>query len=332
MRRVAGLAGSVTSSAAVPPVVSAEPDSRRGLGYGAAAYLLWGTFPAFFPLLKPAGAVEILAHRVIWTLAVVVVVGALAGRRRFDEPRSLGRRRTWLLALAGGFVAVNWGTYIWGVNHQHVVETSLGYFINPLVTVLFGVFLLGERLRPVQWVAVGTGGVAVLVLTVDYGRPPWIALVLALSFGSYGLIKKTVGAGAVASLTVETTALAVPALAYLGWLTAVGRSTFTTGSVGHTALLLSTGPVTAVPLLLFGAAARRLPLSVLGLLQYLAPVLQFLFGVLLFHEPMPPARLAGFALVWLALATLTVEGLRHQRRVGSGGTRRQRWSRSRSLV
>jgi chloramphenicol-sensitive protein RarD len=154
----------------------------------------------------------------------------------------------------------------------------------------------------------------VLVLTVDYGRPPWIALILAFSFGSYGLIKKTVGAGAVQSLTVETAALAVPALAYLGWLTAAGQATFGHGPVGHTLLLACTGPITAVPLLLFGVAATRLPLSMLGLLQYLAPVLQFLFGVLLFHEPTPPARLAGFTLVWVALALLTAESLRHQRR------------------
>jgi chloramphenicol-sensitive protein RarD len=288
-----------------------EQATRRGLAYGGGAYLLWGLFPAYFPLLKPSGSAEILAHRGVWSL--LVVGGILAAQRQFGSLRALGRRRIALLALAGCFVAVNWGVYIWGVNHAHVVETSLGYFINPLVSVLFGVSLLGERLRRGQWIAVGIGIFAVLVLTVDYGRPPWIALVLAFAFGSYGLIKKTVNAGAVVSLTVETATLAVPALVYLGWLTAAGRSTFGV-SVGHTLLLLATGPVTAAPLLLFGAAARRLPLSTLGLLQYLAPVLQFLFGVLIFHEPMPPARLAGFALVWLALATLTAESLRNQRR------------------
>jgi chloramphenicol-sensitive protein RarD len=289
-----------------------EPVSRRGLAYGAGAYLLWGVFPAYFPLLKPAGAVEILAHRVLWSL--VVVLGILAVQGQLGSLRRLGGRRLALLALAGGFIAANWGTYIWGVNHEHVVETSLGYFINPIVTVLFGVFLLGERLRRGQWIAVGIGAFAVLVLAVDYGRPPWIALVLAFSFGSYGLIKKTVGAGAVQSLAVETAALAVPALAYLGWLFAAGQATFGHASAGNTLLLLSTGPVTAVPLLLFGASARRLPLSVLGLLQYLAPVLQFLFGVLIFDEPMPAARLAGFGLVWLALGLLTAESLRNQRR------------------
>lgn len=295
------------------PIGPAGAAGRTGLTAGVGAYLLWGLFPAFFPLLKPAGAVEILAHRVLWSL--LVVAGVLAVSGRLGSLRGLGRRRLLLLALAGGLIGVNWATFIWGVNHGHVVETSLGYFINPLVTVLFGVLLLGERLRRWQWIALGMAAVAVVVLTVDYGRPPWIALTLAFSFGSYGLIKKTVGIGAVQSLTVETAALAVPALAYLVWLGAAGQATFGSGAVGHSLLLASTGPVTAVPLLLFGMAATRLPLSVLGLVQYLAPVLQFLFGVLLFHEAMPAARLAGFALVWLALAMLTGESLRHQRRV-----------------
>ena len=290
----------------------AEATNRRGLAYGAGAYLLWGLFPLFWPLLEPAGAVEILAHRIVWSL--VVVGGVLLVRRRLAGIAAIGRRRLALLAAAGVVIGLNWAFYIWGVNNGHVVETSLGYFVNPLVTVLLGVFVLGERLRRGQWAAVAVGAVAVAVLTVDYGRPPWIALVLAFSFGTYGLIKKSVGAGAMESVTVETATLALPAVAYLTWLTAAGQSHFGQVSAGHTLLLLATGPVTAVPLLFFGAAARRLPLTVLGLLQYLAPVLQFLFGVLLFHEPMPPARLAGFALVWLALVALTAESLRHQRR------------------
>jgi chloramphenicol-sensitive protein RarD len=286
--------------------------SRHGLLAGAAAYLLWGAFPGFFPLLKPAGALEILAHRVVWSL--LVVLGILAVRGQLRSLRALTRRQLLLLSLAGGFIAANWGTYIWGVNHSHVLETSLGYFITPLVSVLFGVLLLGERLRRAQWLAVGIGALAVVVLAVDYGRPPWIALVLAFSFGSYGLIKKTAGVGAVPSLAVETAALTVPALAYLGWLNTAGHATFGHHSAGNTLLMLTLGPVTTVPLLLFGASARRLPLSVLGLLQYLAPILQFLYGVLISHEPMPAARLAGFGLVWLALVGLTVESLRHQRR------------------
>jgi chloramphenicol-sensitive protein RarD len=285
---------------------------RRALAYGAGAYLLWGLFPVYWPLLAPAGAAEILAHRIVWTL--VLVAGLLVARRRWAWVRGLGARGVVLLAVAAVLISVNWLTFIWGVVNGHVVETSLGYFVTPLVSVLLGVLVLGERLRRTQWVALGLGGVAVLVLAADYGRPPWIALVLAFSFGSYGLIKKKIGVGAVESLAGETVVLALPALAYVGWLVARGGSTFGAEGAGHALLLVLAGPVTAVPLLLFGAAARRLPLSVLGLLQYLAPVLQFAFGVLLFHEPMPPARLAGFALVWAALVLLTADGLRHAHR------------------
>jgi chloramphenicol-sensitive protein RarD len=265
--------------------------------------------------------VEIPAHRIAWS--VVFVAALLAIRGRWSWLGGLGARRAGLLTVAAAVVSVNWLGYIWGVSNGHVVETSLGYFINPLVTVLLGVLLLGERLRGAQWAALGLGAAAVVVLAVDYGRPPWLALLLAFSFACYGFIKKKVGIGAVESLGVETAVLALPALAYLAWLVAAGRSTFGTEGVGHTLLLVLAGPVTAVPLLLFGAAARRLPLSVLGLLQYLAPVLQFGFGVLLFHEPMPPARLAGFALVWAALVLITVEGLhdaRRSRRVAQTGS------------
>jgi chloramphenicol-sensitive protein RarD len=301
-----------TGAATVSPPRAADTPSPRGLVYGAGAYFLWGLFPVYWPLLEPASAVEVLAHRVVWSLLFVGVV--LAIQRQWAWIRTLGRRRLALLTVAAVVIAVNWGTYIYGVTNEHVVETSLGYFINPLVTVLLGVLVLGERLRRVQWAALGIASTAVIVLTADYGRPPWIALILAFSFGTYGLIKKSVGIGAVQSLTVETAVLFVPALAYLGWLMAAGESTFGQVSAGHALLLAGTGPVTAIPLLLFGAAARRLPLTVLGLLQYLAPVLQFLFGVLLFHEPMPPARLVGFALVWTALVILTVESVRHRRR------------------
>lgn len=289
-----------------------DGEARAGLGYGIAAYFLWGLFPVYWPLLRPSGAVEILSHRVVWSLALVGVLVAV--QRRPGRLRALGARRTGLLALAACVIAANWGVYIWGVNNGHVVETSLGYFVNPLVTVVLGVFVLHERLRRGQWLAIGVGAVAVLVLAVDYGRPPWIALWLACSFGTYGLIKKAVGAGAVESLTVETGVLAVPALVYLGVLAGRGQSTFEHGSVGHALLLVLAGPVTAVPLLLFASAARRLPLTTVGLLQYLAPVLQFMFGVLVFHESMPAPRLGGFALVWVALVMLSVDGLRHQRR------------------
>jgi chloramphenicol-sensitive protein RarD len=274
---------------------------------GAAAYLLWGLFPLFWPLLEPAAPIEILAHRITWSLVFLVAVLAIAGGFRFV--RRLGRRRILMLSLAAALVTVNWGTFIYAVNSDHVVETSLGYFINPLVTVALAVAVLGERLRPRQRVAVAIAAVGVTVLTIDYGRPPWIALTLACSFGLYGLVKKRVGVDGTQSLFVETAVLAPVALAYLLWLGADGTGTFTTEGAGHVALLATGGVVTAIPLMLFGAAAIRIPLATLGLLQYIAPVMQFLIGVLIYSEPMPATRLAGFGLVWLALCVFTFDAI-----------------------
>ncbi|MCH0568648.1 EamA family transporter RarD [Streptomyces sp. MUM 136J] len=296
------------------PVGTSKGERHIGLLNGFAAYGMWGLVPLFWPLLKPAGAVEILAHRMVWSLVAVAV--ALAFVRRWAWAGELLRqpRRLGLVAIAATVITVNWGVYIWAVNAGHVVEASLGYFINPLVTIAMGVLILKERLRPVQWVAVGVAAGAVAVLTVAYGRPPWISLCLAFSFATYGLVKKKVNLGGVESLAAETAIQFLPALAYLLWLTTHGRSTFTTGGAGHAALLASTGVVTALPLVCFGAAAIRVPLSTLGLLQYLAPVFQFLLGVLYFGEEMPPERWAGFALVWLALVLLTADAWRASRR------------------
>ncbi|GAB2685312.1 EamA family transporter RarD [Thalassiella azotivora] len=298
--------------------VDAYPERRRGTLLGASAYLMWGVFPLFFPLLAPAGAVEILAHRVVWSFLVCAVV--LAVLRSWREVTAAFRSgpNLGLLTLGAVLIAVNWGVYIYGVNSGQVVETSLGYFINPIVTVVLGVAVLRERLRPAQWVAVGVGTVAVVVLAVDYGRPPWIALALAFSFGFYGFVKNRVGrgVGAVASLSVETAVLTPLALAFLVWLEATGRGTFTTGAGttwAHPLLMATTGLVTAVPLLCFAAAARRVPLSTIGMLQYLAPVLQFSIGVLVVGEDMPASRWAGFALVWVALVVLTSDGVRTAR-------------------
>jgi chloramphenicol-sensitive protein RarD len=292
--------------------LGAVSEARRGVAYGVAAYGLWGLFPLYWPLLKPAGALEILAHRMVWSLAVVLAI--LAATRNWIWFRALTRRRLALLTVAALLITGNWGTYIWAVNNAHVVETSLGYFINPLVSVALGVLVLGERLRPLQWVAIGIGAAAVLALAVDYGRPPWIALVLAVSFGFYGLVKKMAGVGAVEALSVETGVMFVPALAFLLVLQASGDATFGAAGGLHAALLAGAGVVTAIPLLCFGAAANRVPLSTIGLLQYLAPVLQFLIGVLVMGEAMPASRLAGFALVWLALVLLSYDGLRTHRR------------------
>jgi chloramphenicol-sensitive protein RarD len=283
---------------------------RLGYLYGLGAYLIWGFFPIYLKLLRPAGPVEILAHRIVWSVVFVALL--LAALRNVGFLRALARRPRALAGIgaAAVLIAVNWGTYIYGVNSDRVVETALGYFINPLVSVLLGVFVLRERLRPAQWAALGVGALAVAVLTVDYGRLPYLALTLAVSFAGYGLVKKRLGLPAAEGLFVESAVLALPALAYLGWLARRGDSTFGHVSAGHTALLVLAGAVTAIPLLLFAGAANRLPLSAVGMLQYLAPILQLGCGVLIFHEPMPPARLAGFALVWLALIVFTVDALR----------------------
>ncbi|MGW7419810.1 EamA family transporter RarD [Streptomyces sp. NPDC054813] len=285
-------------------------ERRAGLVNGFAAYGMWGLVPLFWPLLKPAGSLEILAHRMAWSLVFVAV--ALAFVRRWAWAGELLRqpRRLALVAVAAAVITVNWGVYIWAVNAGHVVEASLGYFINPLVTIAMGVLLLKERLRPAQWTAVGVGFAAVVVLTVGYGQPPWISLVLAFSFATYGLVKKKVNLGGIESLAAETAIQFLPALGYLLWLAGHGESSFVNDGPGHAALLASTGIVTALPLVCFGAAAIRVPLSTLGLLQYLAPVFQFLLGILYFHEAMPAERWAGFALVWVALALLSWDALR----------------------
>jgi chloramphenicol-sensitive protein RarD len=293
-------------------VTPAEPDERKGLLYGASAYVLWGAFPLYFPLCEPAGTIEILALRMIWSLAVMaLLLRATAG---FSGVRAVvaDRRKFALLAAAATFITFNWGTYIYGVNTHHVVETSLGYFINPLFTIVLGVVVLGERLRAAQWVAVGIGAAAVLIIAIDYGRPPWIALVLAFSFGMYGFCKKRADVGAVDSLTVETGVQLVPALIAIAVIGAQGNLVF--GTRPDTSLwLVGLGVITVIPLLFFAASTRRLPLSILGLLQYLAPVLQFAVGVGIRHESLPAAEFVGFCLVWLALIVLTVDGLRNQR-------------------
>jgi chloramphenicol-sensitive protein RarD len=285
---------------------------RAGFLNGVAAYVMWGLVPLFWPLLKPSGAMEILAHRMVWSLGVVAIT--LLVMRRWAWIGELVRqpKRVGLIAVAAAVISVNWGGYIWAVNNGRVVEASLGYFINPLVTIAMGVLLLGERLRPAQWAAVAPGTAAVLVLAIGYGQPPWISLMLAFSFATYGLVKKKVNLGGVESLAAETAIQFLPALAYLLFLGANGDATF--GTPAHGALLAATGLITAIPLVCFGAAAIRVPLSTLGLLQYLAPVFQFGLGILYFHEAMPPERWAGFGLVWLALAVLTWDALHNAHR------------------
>ena len=287
-----------------------ESEQRLGIVYGLAAYLIWGLFPLFFPLLEPAAPAEILAHRIVWSL--IAVVGVLLVGRNLGALRALfrDRRRAGLLTAAAILIALNWGIFIYAVNSHHVIESSLGYFITPLVSAAFGVFVFGERMRPWQTGALALGACAVVVLTLDYGRLPWIALSLALSFGTYGLVKKLAGVGAAESLAFETLVLIVPAAVYLVVLGASGEGSFAHVSAGHTLLLMASGPVTALPLLLFAGAVTRVPLSLVGMLQYITPVMQLLVGLLLAGESMPATRWVGFGLVWVALAVLSADGMR----------------------
>jgi chloramphenicol-sensitive protein RarD len=291
-------------------------EGRRGAGFGFSAYLLWGIFPLYFRLLDRAGAFEILLHRVLWSLVFCLIL--IAATSAWAEIRAVlaSGRQLLILGTAAVAIAVNWGVYIYAVNSGQVIEASLGYFINPLVTVALGVLVLRERLRPLQWIAVGVSVLAVAVLTVDYGHPPYLALTLACSFGSYGLLKNRIGArvGAVAGLTTETLVLAPLAAVALIVMAANGNSSFAENPPWQGLLLASTGLITVIPLLLFASAARRVPLTTMGLLQYLTPVLQLLCGVLLLGEQMAASRWAGFGLVWLALVLLTVDSLRTARR------------------
>jgi chloramphenicol-sensitive protein RarD len=291
--------------------------ATRGLTYGVLAYGSWGLLPLYWPLLEPASPLEILAFRILCSVISIAIF--LAVRRQLRDVRRMDRATLLRLGLAGLTIAANWGVYIWAVNSKHVIETSLGYFMNPLITIALGVVILRERLRGAQWVAVALGAVAVVALSIDYGHPPWLALFLACSFAAYGFIKNSIRAGAAEGVLVEAAATAIPAAVVLAVLANAGTATWVghDATAAHLLLLATAGPVTVIPLLFFAGAAKRLPLSSMGLLQYLAPVLQFVIGVLALREPLPPARLGGFALVWTALLILTVDAFRHRRAVSS---------------
>lgn len=300
----------------LPRRSAADGPSEVGLGTaaGVAAYALWGLFPLVFHQLRSVSASEILLHRVVWSFVVVCLLLLWRRERQwYDAVRATpnGLRN---LAAAAALIATNWLVYIWAVNNDHVIEAALGYYINPLITVALGVWVLGEHLRRAQRVALGFGAAAVAVMAVAYGRVPWIALVLACSFAGYGFLKKAVSVGAITSLAVETAVLLPAALGGMAVLQVNGDAAFLDGTVGRDALLVSLGVVTAVPLLLFGTAASRIPLSLLGLLQYLTPTLQLLCGLFVFHEPMPAERVIGFVLVWVALLLLATDALRTSRR------------------
>jgi chloramphenicol-sensitive protein RarD len=289
-----------------------QSELAKGTAAGAVVYLLWGSVVLYWPKLQPAGAVEILSHRVIWSLVTLLVLVGLY--RRFSSFFSILRNRRSLLLLTSAsiLIAINWGLFIWSSINSHVLDSSLGYFVTPLLNVLLGVVFFKEKLRRLQWFAICLAAFALLVMSVALGNPPVLAFSIGLSFGLYGYIKKLADLEALESLTVETIMLTPLAVGFLGWLTINNQSTFVTEGLAHSIWLISSGVVTALPLLLFGYAAIRIPLSRLGMLQYLSPTIQFLIGLFIFQENMPPERLLGFSLIWLALGVLTFDALRQR--------------------
>jgi len=276
---------------------------RIGLILGVLAYLSWGLFPLYWPLLEPANSIEIVSHRAVWTFVFCIALLLYTGKLKSTFSLLRDRRIFLRLILSTILVSVNWLVYIWGVNHGHVVECALGYYINPLIIIAFGIFLLKERMRKLQWVSVSIATVGVIVLAVDYGRPPWIAIALATSWGSYGLVKKQLGLGALEGIAIETSLSLIPYGGYLIWLGHKG-----TGQFGHhfglTVLLIMAGVVTAIPLLMFNGSTNRLKFTIIGLLQYITPSVQFIIGVAVRHEAMTVERWIGFLIVWVALITL----------------------------
>jgi chloramphenicol-sensitive protein RarD len=292
-----------------------ESPSRSGILYAIGAYVMWGFLPAYFLLLHPSGPFEIVAVRIFFSLIFCVLL--ITVTRAWPAFAAIVRqpRLLFTMGLAGVLIYVNWQTYVIGATSGQVVETALGYFINPIVTILLGVVLLKERLRIVQWVALGISVVAVGVLTVGFGSVPWIALILAFSFGLYGFVKKRVGGSvdAVSGLTLETLWLLPVAVVQAVVIATTSGLAFGSAGVPHAVLMVGAGVITAVPLLLFASAAKRLPLVYMGFIQYVAPILQFVFGVVVMGEPMPLERWLGFGLVWLALIVLTVDMIRTTR-------------------
>ena len=288
--------------------------NKLGLLFGVSAYSLWGAFPLYWPLLEPANPLEIVSHRAVWTLVFCFIV--LAATKALKTTLVTLKRPTVAikLFLTSLLISINWLVYIWATNNEHVVEASLGYYINPLIIIGFGVIFLKEKMRPLQWAAVSIATLGVLVLTFDYGRLPWIALALAVSWGSYGLIKKQLGLGALEGLAIETFISSFFYLAYLVYIGNQGTGQFGQ-SWGLTVLLISAGAVTAIPLLLFNGSTNRLPFTTIGLLQYITPTLQFSIGVWVLNEDMPTARWIGFLIIWAALVTLAIDLIRSSRTV-----------------
>jgi len=295
------------------PTLSASQRNvaRDGFIFGAAAYIIWGIVPIYWPHLQPASPLEILAHRVIWSLLFLAVLS----RNKFAQIKAIlrNRRSLILLSIASALISINWGLFIWASVTKHLLDSSLGYFITPLLSVGLGVVFFKERLRKVQWLAIAIAASAVVYLTISVGAPPWLALSLAGSFGIYGYVKKLANVPAIESLTIETLILSPIALSYLLWLEFTHKGTFGHHGLSHTLWLATSGIVTAVPLMLFSAAAIRIALSTLGMLQYLGPTLQCIIGIAVFHEQMPESRFIGFAITWVAIAILSWDALKNRR-------------------
>ncbi len=289
---------------------------KLGLLYGVGAYVLWGLFPLYWPLLQPATSLEIVSHRAVWTMVFCIVVLAVTHALKstlatFKRPKVAARLFTTTI-----LISINWLVYVWATNNGHVVEASLGYYINPLIIIAFGVILLKEKMRGLQWVAVSIATVGVVILTVDYGRLPWVALALALTWGTYGLVKKQLGLGALEGLAIETMIAFIPYCGYLIFIGAKGEGQFGHG-IGLTTLLISAGAITAIPLLLFNGSTNRLPYTTIGLLQYITPTIQFSIGVWVNHEAMPTARWVGFIVIWIALMTLAADLVKSGRTINN---------------
>ncbi|MEL4180927.1 EamA family transporter RarD [Roseateles sp. PN1] len=282
---------------------------NQGVIYAALAYLAWGLFPLYFRQIAQVPALEVIMHRTLWSLVFVLGILLVLRRWAWLGPVLKSRQLLGRFAISALLLSCNWLVYVWAVQNNHVLDASLGYFINPLVNVALGFIFLRERPRPLQWLAVGLAAAGVLWLAVQTGHMPWVALTLALSFGVYGLMRKVASLGALEGLALETMLLAPIAAVALGWMSWQGHSALAEGNASTLGWLLFAGPLTAVPLLLFAAGARRIPMSTLGLLQYISPSLQFLLGVFLFNEGLQPTRLIGFALIWAALLVYSAEGL-----------------------
>ena len=295
--------------------------SPRGLAAGAAAFTIWGLFPVYLHALAAVPALQIIAHRITWSSLFLVAWLAVRGQLgllsvTFARPALLAR-----LALTATLISTNWLVYVWSVTHNHIVDTSLGYYINPLVNVLLGVIVLRERLNRAQWIAIGLAALAVLYLALLAGRPPWIPLTLAVSFSLYGFVRKIISVDALPGLTTETLLLMPLAAGYLAWCEWAGSGALTTGGLGVAALLIGSGLITAIPLFLFAYGARALPYSTVGVLQYIAPSLQLMCGVVIYHESFGPARAAGFALLWVGLLIYAADGLWRARSAARGAAR-----------